>query len=292
MPNAIVAENPSFNDLIAADADVTLLQGGFKFLEGPVWQDGRLIFSDIPADAMYAWSPEAGVKAYRSPSFRSNGNTLDLQGNLVSCEHGSRVVSVTVDDERKVLLDRFNGKLFNSPNDVVVRNDGSVWFTDPPYGLPADKRAELMEQEGKYVFCFDPNDGSLSKVASDFDMPNGLCFSPDEKRLYIADSGKPKHVRVFNVHGKTLEGGEVFARIEPGVPDGMRCDEHGNLWTTAGDGIHVYSPDGELLGKVLCPETPANTCFGGPNGTTLFMTAKTSLYAVETKVKGAPRPVK
>jgi gluconolactonase len=185
----------------------------------------------------------------------------------------------------KPLIETHDGKRFNSPNDVVVKSDGTIWFTDPTYGLPKGEPREIDKQ---LVIRFDPKTGRTSAVADDFDMPNGLCFSPDEMKLYVADSGKPHHVRVFDVRDDgTLVNGRIFCDIRPGVPDGIRCDEHGNLWSTAGDGIHVFSPDGKLIMKIPVPESPANLCFGGADGKTLFITARTSLYSIRTNVTGA-----
>ena len=167
----------------------------------------------------------------------------------------------------RTLVDRFDGKKFNSPNDAVVKSDGTIWFTDPPYGLP---KGETKEQDGNYVFRFDPKTKTTTLAAKDFDMPNGLCFSPDEKKLYVADSGKPRHIRVFDVQPDgTLTGGAVFCQIDKGVPDGIRCDAQGRIFSSAGDGVHIFSPDGKLIGKILVPETPANLCFGGTDGKTL-----------------------
>ena len=276
--------------LVPPDAKVEKLAGGLRFTEGPVWVRGELVFSDIPADEMKQWSVrDRSLRTFRKPSNQSNGNTLDREGRIVTCEHAARRVTRSeAAGSVHVLVDRFEGKRFNSPNDVVVKSDGTVWFTDPPYGLPKDQKREL---DKNYVFCLDPDSGAIKIVADDFDMPNGLCFSPDEKRLYIADSGSPHHVRVFDVlEDNTLAGGAVFCIIDKGVPDGMRCDEQGNLWSTAGDGIHIFSPRGKLIQKIAVPETPANCCFGGEDGKTLFITARTSLYAIKTNVTGAKRP--
>jgi gluconolactonase len=288
----VVHDRQRFQRLVSPDAKVEKLAGGMKFTEGPVWVraeggKGHLIFSDIGSDKLMRWS-DGTLGIARDPSHHANGNTLDRAGRLITCEHSAR--RVTVSDRGGagapvVLVDDFEGKRFNSPNDVVVRGDGSVWFTDPPYGLPKGQQREL---EKNYVFRFDPKTKRLTIVADDFDMPNGLCFSPDERTLYVADSGRPHHIRAFDLtdDGK-LTSGRVFCTLDAGAPDGIRCDEHGNVWSSAGDGAHVFAPDGELLGKILCPETPANLCFGGDDGKTLFMTARTSLYAIKTNVRGA-----
>jgi gluconolactonase len=278
----------SFRSILRPDSQVVKLATGFQFTEGPVWvADGDcLLFSDIPANRVYRWQEGQGVSVWREPTGNTNGNTLDRQGRLISCEHsGRRVTRTERDGSITVLADSYGGKRLNSPNDVVVQSDGVIWFTDPPYGI----KPEQMEQPAKYVFRLDP-DGKLTVVADDFDMPNGLCFSPDEKLLYIADSSKRHHVRVFTVKADhTLADGRLFATIDPGVPDGMRMDTAGWLYSTAHDGVHVYAPGGELLGKILVPEAPANCTFGGDKRT-LYITARTSLYAINLASAGAQAP--
>jgi gluconolactonase len=284
---AVEVIDESFKAVVAPDAAPRRIAEGLKFTEGPVWMpDGYLLFSDIPADTIYKWTEADGLKVFRQPSHNANGNTADCQGRLVTCEHGSRSVTRTEKDGKVVTIaSTYKGKRLNSPNDVVVKKDGSVWFTDPPYGLP---KGEKQEQEKNNVFRLESGAAEPVSVAEDFDKPNGLCFSPDEKLLYIADSGKPRHVRRFRVKAdNALEGGEVFVAISPGGPDGIRCDRQGRLWSTAGDGIHVFSPEGKLLGKIRTPETAANCCFGGPDYKTLFITARTSVWAVPVLVPGA-----
>ncbi|MDQ6631296.1 MAG: SMP-30/gluconolactonase/LRE family protein, partial [Verrucomicrobiota bacterium] len=253
----------------------------------PVWMGtngGYLIFSDIPADELKKWDAKNGVTTFRQPSHNANGNTLDKQGCLITCEHSGR--KVVVQEKKagvKTLAESFEGKKFNSPNDVIVKSDGSIWFTDPDYGLGKNPK----EMEGNFVFRFDPKTKHLSAIAKDFDKPNGLCFSPDEKKLYIADSGAPHHLRVFEIQkDNSLAPGKVFCVIDKGGPDGIRCDNNGRIWSSAGDGVHIFSPEGRLIGKIFLPETPANLCFGGEKGKTLFITARTSLYAIETSVQG------
>lgn len=277
-----------FRKVITKDSVLAEIASGMEFTEGPVWiePEGRLLFSDIPADEMKAWSPDK-LETFRKPSGHANGNTLDRQGRLITCEHGNRRVSRTeADGEVVTLADSFNGKPLNSPNDVVVKSDGTIWFTDPPYGI----KPEQIAQPHNYVFRLDP-DGGLTPVADDFDRPNGLCFSPDEKLLYVADSSDRKHIRMFEVAGdNTLRGGAVLATIDPGVPDGIRVDMRGRLYSTAGDGIWVITPEGILLGKILVPQTPANCTFGGPGRRTLYITAQHSVYAIELAATGAQRP--
>jgi gluconolactonase len=279
------------------------LHTGMRWAEGPVYfADGRyLVFSDIPNNRMLRWEEESGqVSVFRYPSGFSNGNTRDRQGRLVSCEHGNRRVTRTEPDGAiTVLAERFEGKRLNSPNDVVVKSGGSVWFTDPPYGILTDYEGHKAESEigSCNVYRLDAAGGEPQIVCHDFDKPNGLAFSPDEKLLYIADSGrshgvdKPHHIRVFDVSadGK-LSGGRVFADIDPGVPDGFRVDTDGNLWIAAGDGVHCYSAQGQLLGKILTPETVANVTFGGAQRNRLFIAATSSLHALYLNTRGAQTP--
>jgi gluconolactonase len=272
-----------------ATATVTKLGGGMKFIEGPVWlgsgEKAQLIFSDIPANELKKWTAKGGVETFRTPSANTNGNTTDLKGLLVSAEHSGRRISCTdAGGEVKTVVDAYQGKKFNSPNDVVVKSDGSVWFTDPPYGLGKDG---VKEQEGNFVFRHDPKSGATAIVSKEHNMPNGLAFSPDEKTLYVADSGKPHNILAYDVKDDgTLSAGRVFATIDKGGPDGIRVDAAGRVWSSAGDGVHIFAPgDGHLIGKILCPEAPANLCFGGPDGQTLFMTARTGLYSIPVRMK-------
>jgi gluconolactonase len=234
------------------------------------------------------------VDVFRQPSNCSNGNTRDRQGRLVSCEHEARRVTRTEwDGAITVLADRYQGRRLNSPNDVVVKSDGSIWFTDPPYGILSDYEGKksASEQDHNYVFRIDPASNALSAVASDFDKPNGLAFSPDESRLFIVDSGRPRHMRVFDViDGKHLQGGRVFAECDAGTFDGLRVDTEGNLWTSTKAGVNVYAPEGELLGKIRVPEAVANLTFGGPKRNRLFITATTSLYSVFVNARGVQTP--
>jgi len=274
------------------DADVEKLADGFQFTEGPVWvggDGGFLVFSDIPANRAIKWTASGGVSTFRQPSHHTNGHTLDREGRIVAAEHSGRRVSRRESDGTyTTVVDSYQGKKFNSPNDVVVKSDGTYWFTDPPYGLR--QSGGTKELDGHFVFRYDPASKQLTVVARDFAMPNGLCFSPDESKLYIADSGQPKHLRVFSVRKDgTLSDGQVFARISPGVPDGIRCDADGRIWSSTGNGAQVFAPDGKLLAKINLPKAGANLCFGGPDGKTLFITARDALYAVETLVSGAAR---
>ncbi len=269
--------------------------------EGPVYfaDSDCLVWSDIPNNRMLRWV--AGqVSVFRDRSNNSNGNTRDRQGRLITCEHGSRRVTRTEPDGSiTVLVDHFEGHRLNSPNDVVVKSDDTVWFTDPSYGILSDYEGHRAEPEygGCYVFRLEPGTGNLQVMANDFVKPNGLAFSPDESWLYIVDTGQthtengPHHIRVFSVRGGgKLEGGEVFAEVSPGLPDGLRVDTDGNVWTSAGDGVHCFAPDGTLLGKIKIPEPVSNLAFGGPKRNRLFITATTSLYAIYVGATGAQRP--
>ncbi len=286
-----------FKPLVKTAARVERLFEGCRWAEGPAYfPAGRfLVWSDIPNDRMLRFDETTGaVGTFRQPAGYSNGNTVDREGRLVTCEHGNRRVTRTEHDGRlTVLADRFEGKRFNSPNDVVVKSDGSIWFTDPAYGIDSDYEGHKGESEigACHVYRLDP--GGLRIVADDFGRPNGLAFSPDESLLYVADTGAthvedgPRHIRKFRVADGRLSGGEIFATCDIGLFDGFRCDDEGRVWTSAGDGVHCYDPDGTLLGKVLIPERVANVVFGGPKRNRLFVCATTSLHAVLLPVNGA-----
>ena len=285
-----------FARCVPTNAKVTKLAGDMGFLEGPVWikTSGALVFSDIPNDELKQWSAKGGVTSFRKPSRNANGNTLDAMGRLLTCEHSGRRVSIQEKDGSvKTLVDSFEGKKLNSPNDVVVRSDGTLWFTDPEYGLknkPGTKEKEDKQQPGNFVYRHDPKSGKTTAVIKDFVQPNGLAFSPDEKKLYVADSGTPRHIRIFDVATDgTVSAGRVFCTIDKGGPDGIRVDQAGRVWSSAGDGVHIFAPDGRRIGKILVAEAPANLCFGGDDGKTLFMTARKSLYSINVSVTGAAR---
>jgi gluconolactonase len=243
---------------------------------------------------MMRWLESGHVETFRQPSNYSNGNTRDREGRLVSCEHGTRRVTRTEWDGRiTVLAEQYEGKRFNSPNDVVVKSDGSVWFTDPDYGILTDYEGFRSESEigGCHVYRIDSMTAAVQRVTDEYDKSNGIAFSPDESRLYVADTGQPNCIRVHEViDGRQLGPGQTFAEVRPGGADGFRFDENGNLWTSAGDGVHVYAPDGTLLGKIRIPEVVSNLAFGGINKNRLFMTATTSLYSVYVAPRGAMIP--
>ena len=280
---------------------VEKLYSGCRWSEGPAWfAAGRyLVWSDIPNDRMLRFDEtDNSVSVFRHPALHSNGNTVDLQGRLVTCEHRSRCVSRTeFDGTRTVLADRYAGRRFNSPNDVVVKRDGSVWFTDPSYGIDSEYEGDASPPEigSNDVYRLDPASGDVTRVATDFVQPNGLAFSPDESLLYVVDTGLthvddgPHHVRRFAVssNGQSLTGGDVFATCPKGLYDGLRVDVHGNVWLSAGDGVHCHASDGSLLGRILIPEAVANLCFGGPKRNRLFITATTSLYSVFLNTRAA-----
>jgi gluconolactonase len=291
-----------FTWLINGTCQKELLYDQSRWSEGPVWfQDGNfLVWSDIPNNRMLRWVPDGltgSVSVFRTNANYSNGNTRDREGRLVSCEHGARRVTRTESDGSiTVIADSYKGKRLNSPNDVVVKSDGTIWFTDPSYGILSDYEGHKgeMEQDGCYVYRFDPKSGKLTVVADDFDKPNGLAFSPDESELYIADSAcahepeKPRHIRAFKV-GKdgTLKGGKPRFVLKDGFPDGMRVDVDGNVWTSAGTGIDVFEPGGNVLGRINFPQFVSNLVFGGPKLNRLFVTCTHEVYSVFVTTTGA-----
>jgi gluconolactonase len=291
--------DPRFNACLIGHARVERLWTGARWAEGPAWfAAGRyLVFSDIPNNRIMRFDEcDGSMSVFRQPSNNSNGNTTDRQGRLVTCEHlGRRVTRTEHDGAITVLADRYQGKRLNSPNDAVVKSDGSIWFTDPPYGILADYEGGRAESEigGNHVYRIDPS-GDVTRVADDFDKPNGLAFSPDEKFLYVADTGVshnpkgPKHIRrlAVNADGKSLGKSTVFADCTAGLFDGFRLDRDGRIWTSAGDGVHCYDPDGTLIGKIRIAELVANVCFGGPHRNRLFICGCTSLYSVYLAVNG------
>jgi gluconolactonase len=305
---AIETLDERFKQYKIGNAAVERLWTGGRWTEGPVWfGDGRyLLFSDIPNNRILRWSEDTGqVSVFRYPSNNSNGHTRDRQGRLISCEHGARRVSRTeYDGTISVLMDSFEGKPLNAPNDVVVASDGAVWFTDPGYGI-------LMHYEGNKarfelptnVYRLDPASGQATVVADDLEKPNGLCFSPDERLLYIVDTGSThkadhhRHIRAYDVvDGVRLANGRKFVDMAPGIADGIRCDVDGNVWASAGwagegfDGVHVFAPDGVMIGRIHLPETCSNLCFGGAKKNRLFMTGGQSLYSVYVDAVGAQVP--
>jgi gluconolactonase len=305
---AVEVVDPRFAKYKVNNAAVERLYTGARWAEGPVWfGDGRyLVFSDIPNNRMLRWLEETGeVSVFRSPSNYSNGNTRDRQGRLITCEHDARRVTRTEHDGTiTVLMDQFEGKKLNAPNDIVVHSDGAIWFSDPGYGIMSNYEGHRAPFElPANVYRLDPQTLKATIVASGLDKPNGLCFSPDEKRLYIVDTGVPKHpgdphpIFVYDVDdGVRLKNKRLFVNMAPGTSDGIRCDVDGNVWSAAGwagegyNGVHAFAPDGTLIGKIRLPETCANLCFGGAKRNRLFMAASQSLYAVYVETQGAQTP--
>lgn len=305
---AVEIVDPSFAKYVIANAAVERLYTGARWAEGPVWfGDGRyLLFSDIPNNRILRWLEDTGeVSVFRSPSNYSNGNYRDREGRLLTCEHDSRRVTRTEHDGTiTVLMDHFEGKPLNAPNDLTVHSDGAIWFTDPGYGIMNNYEGHKATFElPTNVYRLDPKTREATVVANDMDKPNGICFSPDEKKLYIVDTGEPKHpgdphpIRVYDVEdGVRLKNGRMFANLAPGSSDGIRCDVDSNVWSAAGwagegfNGVHVFAPDGKLIGKIHIPETCANVCFGGARKNRLFMAASQSLYSVYVNTQGAQMP--
>lgn len=294
--------DPRMKDLLLPDSRLERHCSGAVWSEGPVYfsEGDYILWSDIPNNRMLKWSETEGMSVYREPSNFTNGHTRDREGRLVSCEHGGRRISRTEADGNVVcVVDSYQGKKLNSPNDVVVKSDGTIWFTDPPYGIMSNEEGYQAESEigANYVYRFDPATEELSVVADDFDKPNGLAFSPDESLLYISDTGASHdpagahHIRVFDViEGKSLTNGRVFAVVDPGLADGFRLDVHGNLYTSSEDSIQVYTATGERIGKILVPEKIANCTFGGPAKNRLFIVASSSLYSITLNTRGVQQP--
>ncbi|MCH7593305.1 MAG: SMP-30/gluconolactonase/LRE family protein [Chloroflexi bacterium] len=299
MPPEIHVLDERFREIVDADAQIELVADGMGFTEGCAWihDGGYLVWSDIPNDRIMRWSESGGVSVLREPSRNANGNTVDADGYLLTCETSGRRVSIARPGEPETMLvDSYGGKPLTSPNDIIVKSDGSVWFSDPDYGsLMSDQgHGEPSQQERNRVYRLDRSTGQLTAVAEDFDKPNGLAFSPDESVLYVSDSGathgddRPHHVRAFDVvDGVRLENGRVICEISPHVPDGLRVDSDGNLYVAAGDGVQVFTPEGEMLGKFLTPEVAANCCFGMADRRTLFICATSSVWMVRVKSTGA-----
>jgi gluconolactonase len=293
-----------FAKLVFGNVHLDKLYTGCRWSEGPAYfAAGKyLIWSDIPNDRVMRYDETDGsVSVFLQPALNQNGHTTDREGRLVSCEHRGRCISrIEVDGARTVLASQYGGKRLNSPNDVVVKSDGSIWFTDPSYGIDSDYEGDAAVSEigASNVYRLDPSSGTIAAVSEDFVKPNGLAFSPDEKLLYIADTGHthvangPKHIRVFemNSDGKSLGKGRSFADCTYGLFDGFRIDTKGNLWTSAGDGVHCYDPDGTLIGKIKVPEVVANVCFGGTKRNRLYICGTTSLYAIYVNARGASWP--
>jgi gluconolactonase len=300
MSNEFQIFDERFRALLLPESKLDKLADGCIWSEGPCYLPaGYVVWSDIPNNRMLRWDESDGsVSVFRQPSNFTNGHTLDLQGRLISCEHGGRRVSRTEADGSVVgVVDNYQGTRLNSPNDVVVKSDGTLWFTDPPYGiLPGTKEGyeTTPDLDGCYVFRFDPSTEEISLVIDDMERPNGLAFSPDEQRLYVADTAVTPERRAIYVYdvvdGKTTSNGRLFTRLDNGASDGFRFDANGYLVTSSGDSIQFYTEAGEHLGKIMVPEKIANCCFGGKEGNRLFITASSSLYAITLNTSAAARP--
>ena len=296
----------TFRNLIVPNAVLRKLGSDYIWAEGTTWipdtskkSGGYVVWSDIPNDRMMQWSESTGTTTFRQPCGYTNGHTIDREGRLVSCEHGGRRVSRTELDGTIVnLIDNYTGKKLNSPNDVVVKSDGTIWFTDPPYGILSDRQGHKADSElgANYVFRLWPDSGKIVIVIDDFDMPNGIAFSPDESILYVADTGHELDAPEASIHAfdvsaaGDLSNHRIYAKPTPGKSDGFRVDTDGNVWTSSGDSIQVFNPVGELLGKIKMPDRNANLDFGGPNGKTLFVAVNDAVYAIEVNARRAARP--
>ncbi len=302
MSEAIEIYDDRLKNLLLPDSELQKLADGAVHGEGPVYfhEDDSVIWSDAHDNRLLRWSPTEGNQVIREPSHYQSGNYRDLQGRLVSCSQGQRAIVRWEDDgEWRVLVDRYQGKRLNSPNDLVVKSDGTIWFSDPTFGITHENQGYGGEQEqaGDFVYRFDPETGEIEAVIKEMAKPNGLAFSPDESLLYVSDTSAAEHpqqhhyIRVYQVvDDRYIKEGRVFAIIEPGEPDGFRVDTQGNIFTSSADSVQVYAPDGNRLGKIFVPELCTNLTFGGKDKNILFITAKTSLYAIALNTKGVQQP--
>jgi gluconolactonase len=298
--NPHVVIDPRFNKLVFGHTKLEKLWTGARWAEGPAYIPAarHLIFSDIPNDRLLRFNESDNtVSVFAQYCGHQNGHTVDQQGRLLACEHSGRVVSrIEHDGSRLVLASHYQGKRLNSPNDVVVKSDSSIWFTDPTYGIDSEYEGYVTESEigGSYVYRIDPADGSVTALITDMTKPNGIAFSPDESLLYVADTGQTHDpevdpvIRVFPVRpdGKSVGEGRVFATSDAGLFDGFRVDVRGNVWTSTGVGVNVYAPDGTLIGKVPVPEIVGNVAFGGPKRNRLYIMGQTSLYSLFVNTQG------
>jgi len=292
-----------FESLLPAGARIEHLAGGAIWAAGPVYLPGHdaVIWSDVRSDRVHRWTAPGGDVTLYSPGDFANGHTLDRDGHVLACEHGlRRIARYESDGTRSTVIDQYEGRRLNSPNDLVVASDGAIWFTDPPYGILDDTEGYRADSElgGCFVFRFDRETGDLAVVSDEMEHPNGLAFSPDESVLYVSDTsaaripGGNHHILAFDVvdGGRRLANRRTFVVMEPGFADGFRIDVDGNIWTSAGDGIHVLDPGGVELGRILLPEVASNCVFGGPDGRRRFVTATSSLWSIEVGVRGVATP--
>jgi gluconolactonase len=297
----IEIDDERFRSMVLPNAPLETLGAGFRWLEGPVWfaDHDCLYVSDIPNDRILRWSEHGGISVFRRPSGFANGHARDRQGRLIGCSHRDRCVTRTeLDGTVTVLASRYRDKRFNSPNDIVCKSDGTIWFSDPLYGISTDYEGGKQHSElSPALYRLDPDTGNLSVVADDFEGPNGLAFSPDERFLYVAESGRQfdrqprQYIRRFSVHDNgRVTGGECFHKVTPGFADGLRVDSEGNIWSSAADGVHCISPEGELMGKIRTPSVVSNLAFGGRDRSRLFLCASHELMAIYTNVRGCVRP--
>lgn len=295
----IAVHDPRFLDLVLPNASLNRVASGMLWTEGPAYfaQGDYFVWSDIPNNMVHQWFNGGEPRVFDFQANNANGHTVDYSGRLISCEHLTRRVTRREHDGSvTVVADSHDGKRLNSPNDVVVKSDGSIWFTDPPYGILSDYEGKTapQEQDGCFVYRVDAVGAAPVAVAKDFVKPNGLAFSPDETKLYVSDTGRshdpdgPHHIRVFGVSDDNhLSGGDVFAEITSGLSDGFRLDVNGNLWTSCATGVQCFDPAGTMLGEILVPEVVSNLCFGGPNRNHMMITATTSVYMIYVAIAGA-----
>jgi len=298
----VISLDPRFDKYKVGNAAIEKLYTGCRWAEGPTWNAaGRyLVWSDIPNNRQMRWIEDDGrVSIFHDPAGYTNGNTFDFEGRLLSCQHGNRrVIRYEHNGAVTVIADKWQGKPLNSPNDIIVHPDGAIWFTDPTYGIQGNYEGFQAKSEIKQAVYRVDKTGTMEMVSDQFGQPNGLCFSPDYKKIYICDTGEAKDIHVFDIpDGKALRGGRLFSKmVTPkgnGLPDGIRADADGNIWVGAGwvgdgyDGVQVFAPDGQRIGQIRLPETCANLCFGGKKRNRLFMAASQSLYAVYVETQGA-----
>lgn len=300
-PVTRVVSDARFDRLVPDGTPITPHAGGARWAEGPVYlpDEDAVLWSDVRSDTVRRWSDADGDRVFLEPSDFANGHTLDHDGTVLACEHGlRRIARYERDGSRTTVVDRFAGARLNSPNDIVVASDGAIWFTDPPYGILDDSEGHTAdsELEGCFVYRVDRSTGAVTIASRDLVHPNGLAFSPDERTMYVSDTsvaridGGNHHILAFDVVDGRLVSPRVFLVMEPGVSDGMRVDAEGNVWTSAGDGIHVLDAGGTELGRIILPQEASNCQFGGPDGRRLFITATSTLWSIRVGVRGAVTP--